>query len=316
MKMLIMLVALAAIGSDATAQTYPSRPIRFVLPFAPGGSTDTLMRLLGPKLTDALGQPAIIDNRPGAGGNLAADIVAKSTPDGYTVLVSSAMLTTNKSLYSKLSYDPEKDFAPVTHLGGGPYLLVVHPPLPVKNVQDLIALAKAKPLNYASSGIGGASHLAGELLKMRGGIGMTHVPYKGGGPATLAVMSGETPVHFGTIASSLGHVKAGRLRAIAVSSIQRSTFAPDVPTVDESGVKGYNVTTWDGFSVPAATPKPVVARLNAETVKLLRAAEVRDAVRGMGYEPTGTTPEEFGQFLRAETVLWSKVIRDANIRAD
>jgi tripartite-type tricarboxylate transporter receptor subunit TctC len=316
-KALTALAALLALTTaDAAAQTYPTRPIRVVLPFAPGGSTDALARILAPKMGEALGQTIIIDNRPGAGGNVSGEIVARSNPDGYTILMASAMLTTNKSLYSKLTYDPEKDFAPITHLGGGPYVLVAHPALPARNVQELIAVAKSKPLHYASSGIGGASHLAGELLKMRTGVDMPHVPYKGGGPAALAVLSGETPILFGTIASSIGHLKAGRLKALAVSGLKRSSFLPDVATVDESGVKGFNVTTWDGFVAPAATPQAVIARLNGETVKVLRTAEVRDAVRNMGYEPTGTTPEEFAQFLRAETVLWSKVIKDANIRAD
>jgi tripartite-type tricarboxylate transporter receptor subunit TctC len=309
-------IAMVAIAGNTASQAYPSRPIRVVLPFAPGGSTDALARILAPRLGEVLAQPLIIDNRPGAGGNLAADIVAKSTPDGYTLLMASAMLTTNKSLYSKLSYDPEKDFAPVTHLGGGPYVLVAHPALPAKNVPELIALARSKPLHYASSGIGGASHLAGELLKMRTGIDMPHVPYKGGGPAALAVLAGETPILFGTIASSIGYIKAGRLKALAVSGLNRSSFLPEVPTVDESGVKGFNVTTWDSLVVPAATPKAVITRLNTDTVKVLRTPEVRDAIRNIGYEPTGTTPEEFAQFLRAETALLSKVIKDANIRAE
>ena len=311
-----VVVFLALVSTPVASQTYPSRPIRLVLPFAPGGSTDALARILAPKLGETLGQTVIVDNRPGAGGNVAAEIVAKATADGHTLLMASAMLTTNKSLYGKLSYDPETDFAPITHLGGGPYVLVAHPALAAKNVQELIALARSKPLHYASSGIGGASHLAGELLKMRAGIDMPHVPYKGGGPAALAVLAGETPILFGTIASSIGHIKAGRLKALAVSGLERSSFLPDVPTVDESGVKGFNVMTWDSFVAPAATPRPLIQRINVETVKVLRTPQVRDAIRNIGYEPTGTTPEEFARFLRAETALWSKVIKEAKIRAD
>lgn len=309
-------IVLALAAADAAAQAYPTRPIRLVLPFAPGGSTDALARILAPRLAETLGQSVIIDNRPGAGGNVSAEIVARAAADGHTLLMASAMLTTNKTLYGKLAYDPENDFAPITHLGGGPYVLVAHPGLPAKSVQDLIALARAKPLNYASSGIGGASHLAAELLKMRAGIDMAHVPYKGGGPAALAVLVGETPLLFGTIASSIGHLKAGRLKALAVSGLQRSSFLPDVPSVDESGVKGFDVTTWDSLVAPAATPKPIVQRIHTETVKVLHTPQVRDAIRNIGYEPTGTSPEEFARFLRGESALWSKVIKEAKIRAD
>lgn len=304
-------------GGYAAAQTYPTRPIRLVLPFAPGGSTDTLLRILGPRLGEALGQTIVIDNR-GGGGNIAAEIVARSASDGYTILVASAMLTTNKSLYSKLSYDPERDFAPVTHLATGPYIVVAHPSLPAKSISELIALAKAKPggLHFGSSGNGGASHLAGELFKRRAGIDIVHVPYKGGGPAALALVGGEIPFMFGTIASSLAFVNAGKLRALAVSSLRRSSFVPELPTVDESGVRGFDVTTWDSFVAPAGTPQPVIARLSSETVKVLRTPDIRDRIRKMGYEPTGTTPEELGRYLRDETRLWAKVIREANIRID
>lgn len=305
-------------GGYAAAQTYPTKPIRMVLPFAPGGSTDTLLRILGPRLGEALGQTIVIDNRGGGGGNIAAEIVARSAPDGYTILVGSAMLTTNKSLYHKLSYDPERDFAPVTHLATGPYIVVAHPSLPAKSISELIALAKAKPggLHFGSSGNGGASHLAGELFKRRAGIDIVHVPYKGGGPAALALVGGEIPFMFGTIASSLAFVNAGKLRALAVSSLQRSSFVPELPTVDESGVRGFDVTTWDSFVAPAGTPQPVIARLSSETVKVLRTPDIRDRIRKMGYEPTGTTPEELGRYLRDETRLWAKVIREANIRID
>lgn len=315
---LLILLAGNAASQTASKQSYPTKPIRVVLPFAPGGSTDTMMRILAPKMGEALGQTIVIDNRGGGGGNIAAEIVARSVADGYTIFVASAMLTTNKSLYGKLTYDPERDFTPITHLATGPYLVVVHPSLPAKSISDVIALARAKPgaFHFGSSGIGGASHLAGELFKRQAGIDIVHVAYKGGGPAALALVGGEIPFMFGTIASSVGHVNAGRLRAIAVSGLQRAPLTPAVPTMDESGVRGFNVTTWDSFVAPAGTPRPVIARLNAETVKVLRAPEVRELFRKMGYEPTGTSPEELGQYLRTETALWSKVIRDANIRID
>ena len=316
------LLALAAFGAlpiattAVHAQDYPIRPIRLVLPFAPGGSTDGLARILAPRMGEALGQTVVIDNRPGAGGNVSAQIVAQATPDGYTLLVASAMLTTNKSLYSKLAYDPEADFAPITHLGGGPYVLIAHPSLGVTDLRGILSLAKQKPLNYASSGVGGASHLASELLKMRAGIEMAHVPYRGGGPASLAVLSGETPLMFGTIASSIGHIRAGRIKALALSGLERTDLLPGVPTVDESGIKGFDVTTWDGLVAPGGTSAAVLARLNAETVKVLRTPTVQEAIRKIGYEPTGTTREGFAAFLRAETAKWAKVIRAANIRAN
>jgi tripartite-type tricarboxylate transporter receptor subunit TctC len=302
----------------AAAQAFPAKPIRIVIPFAPGGVSDGLVRILGPRLSEALGQPVVIDNRGGAGGNIAAEIVVRSNPDGHTIFLGSTLLTTNGSLYRKLSYDPAADFAPVSHLATAPYLLMAHPSLGVGNAAELIALAKAKPegLNYASSGIGSASHLAGELFRIRAGVKLSHIPYKGGALAAIAVSSGEAPLFFGTVASSIAHVRSGRLKAIAVSGLKRSPFAPDIPTLAETALPGFDVTTWDGFVVPARTPTAAISRLHAETVKALAMPAVREASNNIGYEPTGTTPEQMAQFLRAETALWSKVIRDAGIRAD
>jgi len=304
--------------NGANAQVYPDRPVRLVLPVSPGGTSDALARILAPKLNDGLGQPLVIDNRPGAGGNVAANIVAKSAPDGYTLFMGQPMLTTNKSLYITLAYDPEHDFAAITHLGTGQYILVAHPAVPAKNITELVALARAKPgtLNFGSPAVGSASHLAGELLKSRAGIDMVHVAYKGGGPAALAVLAGEIQLSFGTVASALPHVRAGRLKAIATTGVQRSSFAPDVPTLDESGFRGFNVTTWDCFVAPAGTPKSVIARVHDETVKVLRMPEIRELVTKIGYEPTGTTPAELTAFLRTETTLWAKVIKDAGVRAE
>jgi tripartite-type tricarboxylate transporter receptor subunit TctC len=307
---------LLAFAAAAAADTFPSKPIRLVLPFAPGGASDALARLLAPRLSEALGQPILVDNRPGAGGNVAALAVLGTPADGYTVLMASSMLTTNKFLYKKLSYDPEKDFAPVAHLGGGPYVLVAHPSLPAANLGDLLSLSKTKPLFYASSGIGGGSHLAGELLKMQTGLRMTHTPFRGGGPAAVAVLAGEPPLLFGTIASSAAHIKSGTLRAIGVTGATRAPQLPSVPTLDELGAKGFDVTTWDALVVPAATPKPVVERLSAAVMKVLRLPEVAAQVRQMGYTPTGSTPEELGSLLKAETAVWARVIREADIQAE
>jgi len=313
-----LLVSFAVLPATAHAQAFPTKPIRVVVPFAPGGVSDGLMRILGPRLSDLLGQPVVIDNRGGAGGNLAAEIVARSNPDGHTIFLGSTLLTTNGSLYRKLGYDPAGDFAPVTHLATAPYLLMAHPSLGASTPAELITQAKAKPegLHFASSGIGSASHLAGELLRLRAGIKLSHIPYKGGGPAALAVVGGEAPLFFGTVASSIGHVRAGRLKAVAVSGRKRTPAAPEVPTLDETVLPGFDVTTWDGLMVPARTPTAVVGRLHAETVKALAMPAVRDQIHNIGYEPTGSTPAQLGEFLRAETALWSKVIRDAGIRAD
>src|SRR5262245_40058598 len=317
--LLMKVLPLLLLAPPASAQpAYPIKPIRVVLPFPPGGSTDTMMRILGPRLGEALGQTIVIENRGGGGGNIGAEIVARALPDGHTIFVGSANLTTNKALYAKLSYDPERDFAPIIHLATGPYLLVAHPSLPAKTVGDLIALAKAKAgaMHFGSSAVGGAAHLAGELFKRQAGIDVVHVAYKGGGPAAVALIGNEISYMFGTIAATVGHVNAGRLRAIAASGLKRAPQAPDVPTVDESGLRRFNVTTWDSFVAPAGTPGPVITRLQTETVRLLHTSDVREALRKMGYEPAGSSPEELGRFLRNETALWSKVIREAKIRID
>jgi tripartite-type tricarboxylate transporter receptor subunit TctC len=230
--------------------------------------------------------------------------------------MASPNFTTNTSLYRKLAYDPLRDFTPVTHLGIGPYIMAVHPGVAANSISELLALAKAKPrgLSYASPGVGSASHLAMELFKTRAGVDMIHVPYKGGGPAGLAVLAGEVQLYLGSVASSLAHVKAGKLRGLAVTSMKRTALAPELPTLHESGFPGFDVNTWDCLVAPAGTPKAVIARLSSETVKVLRMPEIRELVNKMGYEPTGTTPQELAEFLRAETELWAKVIRNANIR--
>jgi len=320
-------VAAAVINTTAPAQTYstgpehgyPTKPIRLVHPFPPGGGTDAMARILQPKLSEALGQPLVMDHRPGAAGSIAGEIVAKSTPDGYTLLMGfSTVMTTNKSLYSKLAFDPVKDFAPITHLATSQYILLVHPSVPANSVSELVALAKAKPgaLNYASAGIGSPLHLAAELFKSHARISMVHVAYKGGGPAATAVLAGETQVVFGSVAASLQHVKTGRLKALAVTGLKRSYLAPELPTLDESGFPGFNVTAWHSFVAPAGTPREIVGRLHDDSVRVLHLPEIVKLINNIGYEPTGTTPEQLADIIRNESAVWAKVIRDANIRAE
>jgi tripartite-type tricarboxylate transporter receptor subunit TctC len=311
-------VTLGAFPTLASAQTYPQKPIRFILPFPPGGGTDTLGRIVGQKLGESLGQQVVIDNRPGAGANIGAELAAKSPPDGYTIFMGNVAHTINASLYSKLNYDLVKDFAPVTMLGLTANIVVVHPSVPAKSLKELIALAKARPgeLNYASSGSGSSSHLAGELFKNMAHINMTHIPYKGGGPAVVNLISGEASVGFATMPSALPHVKAGKLRALAVTTSQRSQAAPDLPTVAEAGVPGYEASTWYCLLLPAGTPHDIVARLNAEMVKVLRHADVKNRLTGLGYEITTTTPEQLAAHIRSEIAKWGKVVKATGIHVD
>jgi tripartite-type tricarboxylate transporter receptor subunit TctC len=310
-------MALGAGG--AAAQTYPIKPIRAVLPFPPGGGTDALARILAPKLNESLGQPLVIDNRPGATGNIAAEIVARSAPDGYTLALTFAnILTANKSLYAKIPFDSIRDFAPITQLGTAQFILAVHPSVTAKTVSDLVALAKGKPgsLNYASSGVGGPLHLAAEMFKARAGIDIVHIAYKGGGPAAAAVLGGEAQIIFGSVASTMPHVKNAKLRALATTGLKRSRLVSELPTLDESGFAGFNVIGWDALLAPAGTPRAVIDRLHSETVKVLRLPEVGVLFNNVGYEVTGTTPEQLAEIIRAESAMWAKVIRSANIRAD
>ena len=300
------------------AQTYPDKPIRMVLPFPPGGGTDSLARVILPKMSQALGQPIVIDNRPGAGGIVAAEIVAKSAPDGYTLFMgSSTGITAAPSLY-KLAYDPIKDFAPITQFATASFILAVHPSLPVTTISQLVALARAKPgtLNYASGGIGSPLHLSAELFKSRAGINIVHVPYKGGAPAAAAVLAGEAQMIFGSVAASLAQVRAGKLRALAVTGLKRSSLTPDLPTMDESGFPGFNVQAWNSLEAPAGTPRNIIGQLHDEMVKVLQMPDVLKLMNTIGYAPTGTTPEQYAEIKRTESAMWAKVIKDANIRAE
>jgi tripartite-type tricarboxylate transporter receptor subunit TctC len=297
---------------------YPARPIRIVVPQSPGASTDTTARLIAQRLTTALGQTVLVDNRPGAGSVIGTEVVAKATPDGHTLLVVASSITLNPILHKNLSWDPILDFAPITQLSSFPNILVVHPAVPVKTVKDVIALAKAKPgaLNYGSAGTATGTHLSAELFKHMTGTDMVHVPYKGGGAAMPALMGGQVQLMFATTVSALPHVRAGKLRAIAVTSPKRSPSAPDVPTIAESGVPGYDHTPWNGFLAPAKTPRAIVARLNEETARILHTPDTKAIFMNEGAEPVGNKPEEFGAIIKSEIAKWGKVIQAAGIKAD
>jgi tripartite-type tricarboxylate transporter receptor subunit TctC len=308
-----------AYGALAHAQApYPTKPVRLIVPQSPGASTDLTARLIAQKLSAAFGQPVVVDNRPGAGSIIGTDLVAKAAPDGYTLLVVASSITLNPSLHRNLPFDVLRDLAPITQLSAFPNLLTVHPALPVKSVKDLIALAKAKPgsLNYGSSGSATGTHLSAELFKYMTGIDMVHVPYKGGGPAVQALLGGQVQLNFATIVSVLPHVRSGKLRAIAVTTAKRSPSMPEIPTIAESGVPGYDHGPWNGFLAPARTPRAVIARLNEETARILHLPETKAVFTNEGAEPVGNKPEEFGAIIKAETAKWGKVIQSAGIKAD
>ena len=313
------LAALAfAISIGPVHAQYPNKTIRFILPFPPGGGTDTLARILGGKLAEGLGQQVVLDNRPGAGANIGAEIAAKSPADGYTLLMGNVAHAINVSLYSRLNYSFLRDFAPVSLLASTPNIVVVHPSIPAKSVKELVALAKARPnaLDFASSGSGSSAHLAGVLFQQLAGVQMTHVPFKGGGPAVIALVGGQVSVGFATTPSVSGHIKAGKLRGLAVTGGKRSASTPELPTVNEAGVNGYEVTGWYGMLVPTGTPKDALARLHAESVKVIKHPDVKERVEGAGFETIGTTPDEFGGFMRSEVAKWTKVVQASGARAD
>jgi len=301
------------------AQSYPSKSIRYVVPYAPGGSTDIVARVLALKLSEAMGQQVVVDNRPGAGGAIGADIVAKSPPDGYTMVTAvTSIMAINQFLYRKLPYDPEKDFAPVTQVGSLPLILVIHPSLPAKNVREFIAIAKAKPgqLNYGSSGVGTATHMTTELFKAMAGVDLVHIPYKGSGQVMGDVIGGQLALIFDQIVSSLPHVHGGKLRMLAITSAKRFPSLPDLPTIAESGVPGYESISWAGVAVPAGTPKEIVARLHAEIVKVLAMPDIRERFLRDGIETIGSTPEQFSEHIRRERIKWAKVVKDSGAKAD
>ena len=317
MRAAIAIVTLAAAAS-AGAQAWPAKPIRLVLPVAPGGGADTIARLVSQKVGAAIGQQFVIDNRGGAGGNIAAEIVARAEPDGHTLVMVLSSHTINPSLYKKLNYDPAKDFTPITLLARSPFLLVVHPSLPVRNVKEFIALSRKTPggLTYASSGSGLLAHLAMELLKSIGKFEATHIPYKGTGPAMMDTVAGHVVANFPTMISGLANVKAGRLRAIGVTSRERSPLLPDVPTVAEQGFPDYEVNGWYGWLAPAGTPRPIVARLHEEAARAVRMKDVSEKLAADGAIPIGSTPEEFTRFIRAETQKWAQVVKQSGATAE
>jgi tripartite-type tricarboxylate transporter receptor subunit TctC len=314
----MMGAALLAAVPAAVAQNYPVKPVRAVIPFPPGGAADALLRPLAPKLGELLGQQILVDPRPGANGNIAAEIVARAPADGYTLLFGNSSLPISVTLYDKLPFDVLKDFTPISLAALTPSVLVVHPSLPVRSVKELIALAKKQPgrLNYASGGVGNTMHLAAALLDTMAGTRMTHVPYKGAGPAIIDVIGGQCDMVFVNIAPVLGHIRAGKAVPIAVTSARRSAVLPDVPTVAESGMPGYESTTWYGFLGPAGLPKDIVAKLNGAIVAAVGTKEMRERYLALGSEPETSTPEEFAAYLKKDIGSWAKVVKAAGAKAE
>jgi tripartite-type tricarboxylate transporter receptor subunit TctC len=310
--------AAAAIASTAAGQAYPTKPVRMIAASSPGSAVDIVARIVAQKLGEQLGQQVVVDNRAGAGGNLGAELAAKAAPDGYTLFMGTPAHAINTGLYRKLNYDLIRDFAPVSQVTSGQYVVIVHPSLPVKSIKELIALARAKPgqLNYASAGSGNATHLAGELFSSAAHVKLVHVPYKGSGPALTDVVGGQVQLMFCNLTAALPQVKTGRIRALAVTGPTRAAAAPELPTVIEAGLPGYTVISWFGVLVPAATPRELIMKLNAELARTMSAPDVRDRLAADGAEPTTGTPEQFGTFLRAEITQWTKVIKNAGIVAE
>ena len=314
----LLLLAAALCSAGVCAQQYPARPIRFVLPFgAPGGAPDTLARTIAPKLSEALGQQIVVEPRVGAGGTIGTEAVAVAAPDGYTVLLTSPSHAINATLYRKLPYDPVADFTPITLLAEVPNVLVIHPSLPARSVKELIALARAKPgsLNYGSAGSGSSQHLAGELFKKMAGVNMVHIPYKGGGAVVIDLVSGQVHLTFGS-ATSLPHVRSGRLVALAVTTAQRVASLPELPTVAEAGLAGYEASAWYALFAPSRVAKPIVDRLHVETVRALKLPEVRDRLAVDTIHAVGSTPAELGAFLQREIVKWGAIVRESGAKVD
>jgi tripartite-type tricarboxylate transporter receptor subunit TctC len=324
MRAAVTLIAVLAIALNAEAQTraqreatdYPSKPIRFVVPSSPGGGADVLARALGSKLAEAFGKPVVIENRSGAGGIIGYEIVANAPPDGYTILIVAGGYTLNPSLYAKLPFDTVRDFEQVSQITCAPNLLVVHSTVPVMSVKELIAFGKSKPkfLNYASSGVGTTSFLSGEIFKLMTGVDMIHVPYKGAGDATAAVIAGQVHLIFSSPNALMPHAKSGRLRALAVTSARRLPVISEVPTIAESGLPGFEVNNCYGILVPAKTPRAIVNKLNAEIVSILRVPEMRAHLESLGFDVLGTTPEEFTAFTKADIAKWARELKAAGIK--
>jgi len=319
MMRLIALVLCSLFVAAAGAQdAYPSRPVKFILPFPPGGGTDILGRVIAERLSASLGQPVVTENRGGAGGNVGAEAAAHSAPDGYTIVLVAPSLAISPSLYSRLNYDPVKDLAPISLVATVPNVMITNPSVEAKNLQEFIALARSRPgaMNYGSGGAGTSNHLAGELFNIVTGAKLIHVPYKGVNLAMQGVLAGEIQLVFIGIPAALPHIKAGKLRALALVAPRRSPALPEVPTAAEAGLKDFEVTTWYGIMTPSGTPRPIVSRLNAELVKIMHTPDVKERLAGMATDPLTSTPEEFAAYLKQEIAKWGDVVRKANLKAD
>ncbi len=311
-------LALAAVSAAAIAQGYPHKTIRLIVPFPAGGPTDIIARTVGQKLTESMGQAVVIDNRGGSGGNIGADIVAKAAPDGYTLLMAIVSFAINPSLYSKLPFDPVKDFSPITRTGAATIIFVASPAIGAKTIKDLIALAKAKPhqINFGSPGSGTPHHLAGELLKVTAGIDLIHIPYKGAAPAIADLLGGQVHTAFVSLPAALPHVKSGKLVGLGITSPGRSAVAPDLPTFAEAGLGGYALENWYGALAPAGTPKDVVNKLNVEIVKALQLPDVKERLVSQGFETRTSTPDEFAAYLKSEIVKWAGIVKASGAKVD
>lgn len=317
-------IACAASACTATfvlpvhAQSYPSKPVRFILPFPAGGPTDLLGRIMGQKFAAQLGQPVVPENRPGAGGNVGTEYGAKQAPDGYTIVLASPSLSISPSLYKKLGYDPVKDFTSISMVAQIPNVLLVHPSVPAKTLKELIALAKANPgkLNFGSGGLGTSNHLGSELFKSLAGVNLVHIPYKGSNEAMVGMMGGHVDMVVIGVPPTLPHIRAGRVRPLAVLAAERLPYLPNVPTSKEAGIPNYEVTTWYDLIVPAGTPREIVSRLNAEWIKIAESADAQEKMRTAGFEPMSSTPEQANEFVKLEIVRWAKVIKDAKLQVD
>ena len=314
----LLAAAVLQLPAAAWAQAYPSKAVRLIVPFAAGGSTDIVGRTVAQKLSEMWGQPVVVDNRPGGGTVIGTEIVAKAPPDGYTLLVTPAPFTINPSLLARLPYDALTDFSPITLINTTPLVVVVNPSVPAKSIKELIALAKASPgkLNFGSSGTGGSNHLAGELFNAMAGVKMVHIPYKGNAPALTDLVGGHVDVVFNGLTSALALIRGNKLRALAVTSRARSPVLPELPTVSETGLKGFEAVAWNGLSAPARTPREVIARINADVIKIVNAPELKERLKAEGSDPVGTTPEQFATFLREEVAKWAKVIKFAGVKSE
>jgi tripartite-type tricarboxylate transporter receptor subunit TctC len=314
----ICALALATLASGAAAQTYPTKPIRWIVGYTPGGTADMLARAVGQKLTEAWGQQVIVENRPGAGTNIGTEVAAKAAPDGYTLFMPTVANVINPTLYPRLNFDILRDFVHITNFAKVPGIVVVHPSVPAKNVKDLIALARANPnaLRHGSTGIGSPHHLAGEIFKSMSGVKMVHVPYRGATPAITDIVAGHIEVYFGAMVSTLPHVKSNRVRALGVTTLKRVAAVPDIPTISEQGLKGFETGSWFGVSVPTGTSRDIVNRLHKESVRILALPEVRDRMMAEGAEFVADTPEQFTAFLKSEIEKWGKAVKASGARSE